>query len=178
MVTRSKSDIRKPIKKKLSLHAFAPIMVIEPTCYSQANRDPRWHQAMAEEFTALLKNHTWTTVPLEPHMNVVRSTWKYCVKYHAEGSIERFKAQVVARGFYQKLRINYHETFILVTKPSTIRLILSIAFSSKWPSRQLDLKNAFLHGELNEEVFMRQPLVLFILFSLDMFVACISPFMV
>ncbi|XP_031405665.1 uncharacterized protein LOC116214394 [Punica granatum] len=95
---------------------------------------------MAEEFNALLQNGTWSLVPPPPQANMVGSTWKFRIKYLADGSIDRYKARLVAQGFRQQPGIDYHETLSPVVKPSTIRLVLSLTHSSSWDIRQLDVK--------------------------------------
>lgn len=112
---------------------------------------------MHEELQALLQNHTRDLVPPTPSHNVIGCKWVYRIKQKADGSIDRYKARLVAKGFHQREGVDYLETFSPVIKPETIRTILSIAVSLHWPVRQLDVKNAFLHGHLNEEVYMQQP---------------------
>lgn len=90
-------------------------------------------------------------------MNLVGCKWVYRIKYNSDGSIERYKACLVAQGFHQQPGIDYHETFSPVVRPTTVRLVLSLAVSFSWSIRQLNVKNAFLHGVLNEEIFMKQP---------------------
>nr|GEX05958.1 retrovirus-related Pol polyprotein from transposon TNT 1-94 [Tanacetum cinerariifolium] len=81
----------------------------------------------------------------------------FLVKRFPDGSIQKFKSQLVAKGFHQRQGIDYTETFSPITKPLTIRVILCLALSKNWPLRQLDINNAFLNGTLREEVYMAQP---------------------
>jgi hypothetical protein len=79
------------------------------------------------------------------------------VKQKADGSIERYKARLVAKGFHQQASLDYEETFNPVVKPTTIRTVLSMAYSQGWEMHKIDIQNAFLHGFLDEEVYMSQP---------------------
>jgi histone deacetylase 1/2 len=112
---------------------------------------------MDNEYQALLKNKTWHLVPLPKGKNIIDCKWVFKVKRKADGTIDRYKARLVAKGFKQRYGIDYENTFIPVVKAATIRLILSIAVSRGWTLRQLDVQNVFLHGILEEEVYMRQP---------------------
>ncbi|CAH9134814.1 unnamed protein product [Cuscuta epithymum] len=129
---------------------------LEPASVKEALRDPRWQSAMEEEMAALRRNQTWTLVP-RTSQTPITCKWLFRIKRHADGSVARFKARLVARGFLQQPGRDYAETFSPVTKPATIRIILSLALSRQWPLRQLDVNNAFLHGSLSEEVYMVQP---------------------
>ncbi|KAK1698636.1 hypothetical protein QYE76_015333 [Lolium multiflorum] len=112
---------------------------------------------MDEEYQALQHNNTWHLVPAGVGKNVIDCKWVYKVKHRADGSVDRYKARLVAKGFKQRYGIDYEDTFSPVVKAATIRLVLSLAVSRGWHLRQLDVKNAFLHGVLEEEVYMRQP---------------------
>ncbi|XP_062173574.1 uncharacterized protein LOC133879040 [Alnus glutinosa] len=129
----------------------------EPTSFTKATTNSRWREAMLQEFQALVSNGTWTLCPRPLHHNIVRNKWVYKIKQKPDGSVERFKAGLVARGFEQRCGIDYNETFSPVIKPSTIQIILSLAIQFDWSIHQLDISNAFLHGYLGEEVFMEQP---------------------
>ncbi|KAI5350114.1 hypothetical protein L3X38_003005 [Prunus dulcis] len=119
---------------------------IEPTSYTQASKFPHWQVAMQEEYTALIKNQTWSLVPSTLTMNIVSCKWVFEVKRKGNGTIERHKACLVAKGFNQMEGLDYDETFSHVVKPATIHTILTIALSRNWPLQQLDVRNAFLNG--------------------------------
>jgi histone deacetylase 1/2 len=129
----------------------------EPTSTSQALQDPKWKMAMDTEFDALIRNQTWHLVPKPKGKNIIGCKWVYKVKRKADGSIDRYKARLVAKGYKQRYGIDYEDTFSPVVKAATIHIVLSVAVSLGWSLRQLDVQNAFLHGVLNEEVYMYQP---------------------
>jgi hypothetical protein len=112
---------------------------------------------MEEEIRALKLNQTWELVPRPPATNVVGSKWVFRTKYHLDGSIDRLKARLVAKGYTQLYGLDFNDTFSPVVRASTVRIVLSIAVSHGWNMRQLDMKNAFLHGLLQEQVYMEQP---------------------
>jgi hypothetical protein len=107
---------------------------------------------MQAEYDALFSNNTWTLCPRPAHNRVVRNKWVFKLKQNSEGSIDRYKARLqVAKGFDQVDGLDFTETFSPVIKPTTVILILVVAVHYNWPILQLDLSNAFLHGQ---EVFM------------------------
>ena len=109
------------------------------------------------EFNALITNGTWDLVSPTQGTNIVGNKLVFRIKRNADGSIERFKARLVTKGYHQQPGLDFTETFSLVVKASTIRLVLSLAITRQWTIRQIDIQNAFLHGQLQEEVYMQQP---------------------
>ncbi|KAI5312034.1 hypothetical protein L3X38_041207 [Prunus dulcis] len=159
MQTRSKSGI---IRKKALLASVqdfggTDMSLVEPVSYKSAIKFPVWLQAMQEEVNALHTKGTRSLVPLPTNKNLVGCKWIFKIKRHSDGSIARHKARLVAKGFSQEPGLDYEETFSPVVKPTTVRLVLALAAHFNWPLRQLDVKNAFLHGILQEEVYMSQP---------------------
>ncbi|GKC74147.1 ribonuclease H-like domain-containing protein [Tanacetum coccineum] len=114
--------------------------------------DPNWRAVMYDEYNALVKNSTWMLVPKPPNANVVRYMWlfRHKIKYHADGSLSRYTARLVANWCTQHVGIDCDDTFIPVVKPATIRTVLSLALSRGWHVYQLDVKNAFLNDDLHD----------------------------
>ena len=112
---------------------------------------------MEEEYNALLRNNTWCLTQPTSHVKPIGCKWFFRIKRHPDGSIQKYKARLVAKGFHQREGIDYDEIFSPVIKPSTVRVMLSIALHKGWKIRQFDFNNAFLNGDLAEEVFMVQP---------------------
>ena len=110
-----------------------------------------------EEIRALKKNETWEVMTLPRGKKPVGCKWVFTVKYKADGTVERYKACLVAKGFTQTYDVDYTETFAPVEKLNTIRVLLSLATKLDWSFHQFDIKNVFLNGELEEEVFMTLP---------------------
>ncbi|GKF64180.1 ribonuclease H-like domain-containing protein [Tanacetum coccineum] len=142
-------------RARLTCHVTTTLPI--PRSHLHALGDPHWHKAMVDEYNALISNGTWALVPRPANVNVVRSMWLFRHKYNADGSLSRYKARLVANGRSQQQGIDCDETFSPVVKPATIRTVLSLAVTRDWPIHQLDVKNAFLHGQLSETVYMHQP---------------------
>jgi len=128
---------------------------IEPSSYAEASQHDCWIKAMKAELQALQSNDTWRLTPLPPHKTAIGCRWIYKIKHRADGSIERYKARLVVKGYTQMEGLDYLDTFSPVAKLTTVRLLLALAALNQWHLRQLDVNNAFLHGELDEEVYMQ-----------------------
>ncbi|QHO14032.1 Retrovirus-related Pol polyprotein [Arachis hypogaea] len=128
-----------------------------PKTTAEALSHPGWRQAMIEEMSALHSTGTWDLVPLPPGKSTVGCRWIYTIKVSSDGTIDRLKARLVAKGYTQIFGLDYGDTFSPVAKMASVRLFLSMAAIRHWPLHQLDIKNAFLHGDLEEEVYMEQP---------------------
>ena len=105
-----------------------------------------------------MKNDVWDVVPRTKGKSVITSKWIYKIKHAADGSIEKYKARFVARGFSQKEGVDYEETFAPVARYTSIRIVLALAAVKKWKIHQMDVKTAFLNGVVEEEVYVEQPL--------------------
>ncbi|KAJ0443134.1 putative RNA-directed DNA polymerase [Helianthus annuus] len=157
MQTRSQSGIFKPRTPFSLLTESSSSISPLPKSHLAALADPNWKRAMANEYEALLENHTWELVPRPTNAPIIRCMWLFKHKFNADGSLERHKARLVVNGKSQTVGIDCDETFSPVVKPTTIRTVLSLAVSKGWSINQLDVKNAFLHGHLKETVYMFQP---------------------
>ncbi|XP_061339408.1 uncharacterized mitochondrial protein AtMg00820-like [Gastrolobium bilobum] len=115
---------------------------------------------MAAELSATQANKTWSVVALPPDKSEIGCKWIYKIKLKADGSIDKHKACLVAKGFTQRKGIYFIDTFSLVAKLATVKTLLAVAFIQSWHLHQLDVNNAFLNGELLEEVYMELPLVI------------------
>ncbi|PKU66764.1 Retrovirus-related Pol polyprotein from transposon TNT 1-94 [Dendrobium catenatum] len=158
MTTRSKTGSLKPISRLNLLHQVAQLETQNvPTSYSEAIKHPEWHQAMAEEFAALQQQGTWDLVAPPSNASILGCKWTFHKKFNSDGTVSRFKARLVAQGNRQEHGLDYEETFSPVAKLPTIRVLFTVALYNGWQVQQLDVTNAFLHGSLDETVFMRQP---------------------
>jgi hypothetical protein len=118
--------------------------------FVEASSHPHWDATMNEEYRSLMENDTWDLVPLPKGRKLVRCKSVYKTKYASDGSVERHKAQLVAKGFSQVEGIDYNETFSPIAKMNSTRLVLSLVASHKWEVHQMDVKSTFLHGYLQE----------------------------
>ncbi|RVW25906.1 Retrovirus-related Pol polyprotein from transposon RE2 [Vitis vinifera] len=144
-----------------SLPRLCLLLMIYPLLFGKSTHEalshPGWRQAMVDEMDALHSNGTWDLVVLPSGKSTVGCRWVYAVKVGPDGQVDRLKARLVAKGYTQVYGSDYGDTFSPVAKIASVRLLLSMAAMCSWPLYQLDIKNAFLHGDLAEEVYMEQP---------------------
>ena len=112
---------------------------------------------MIEEYQSIMRNDVWDIVPKLEGKSIVSSKWIFKIKHVADGSIEKYKARFVARGFSQKEGIDYEETFAAVAQYTSIRGIMALASIMNWDLHQMDVKTTFLNGVIEEEVYIEQP---------------------
>ncbi len=132
----------------------------EPKSHTEAvtsENSSQWQAAMEDEMTSLNVNNTWELVDRQEEKKVIDCRWVYKVKQNADGSAGKFKARLVARGFTQEPNVDYTETYSPVARFDTIRTMLSVASSEKLSLAQFDVKTAFLYGDLEEVIYMKQP---------------------
>nr|GEX19892.1 ribonuclease H-like domain-containing protein [Tanacetum cinerariifolium] len=130
---------------------------IELACYEEAILDNNWINAMNAKIKALNKNHTWEITELPANRKAIGNKWIFKIKYKASGDIDRNEARLVVKGFNKKEGIGFDETFSHVVKMSTIRCVIALSVTNNWPLFQLDVNNAFLYGDLDEEIYMTIP---------------------
>lgn len=136
---------------------MSELIELEPSSFQEASKHHVWRDAMVEEYSSIMKNSMWEVVPWPEGKFVVGSRWLYKIKHATDGSVEKFKAQFVDKGFSQKEGIDYDETFSLVAKYSSIRAIIFVAAQMRWRIHQIDVKKSFLNGVIEEEVYIEQP---------------------
>ncbi|UYV75490.1 hypothetical protein LAZ67_13000394 [Cordylochernes scorpioides] len=159
--TRPKRIVRNPYgragKPKAELHFLD---IIEPTTFEQAinsKEAPYWRRAMKDELRSLEDRNTWTLSDLPLGKRPISSRWVFKIKTNSKGDVERFKARLVARGFSQKRNVDFFETYSPAINFSVIRMIFALTINKNWYNRHLDVDNAYLYGELNEEIYMSPP---------------------
>ena len=132
----------------------------DPITFSQAMNCKEydlWFNAMKDEMNSMATNGVWDLVILPNGAKTIRCKWVYKTKKDSLGNIERYKARLVAKGFTQKEGIDYKETFSLVSKKDFLRIILALVAHFDFEFQQMDVKTTLLNGELEEEVYMKQP---------------------
>ena len=128
-----------------------------PKTYSKAIQSEGWRNAIKAELDALQLNNTWVITDLPYGKRPIGCKWVFAKKYNSDGTLNRYKGRLVAQGYTQVEGIDYNDTFSPVIKLTTVRLFLALAAAHNWYLKQLDVNNAFLHGDLDEEVYMLPP---------------------
>jgi hypothetical protein len=129
----------------------------EPTNYAEAKSDPAWEAAMKQELESVEKNRTWELVDLPASHRPISLKWVFKLKMDEKGLVTKHKARLVARGFVQQEGIDYDDAFAPVARMESVRVLLALAAQEGWKVHHMDVKSAFLNGDLKEEVYVRQP---------------------
>nr|KYP35148.1 Retrovirus-related Pol polyprotein from transposon TNT 1-94 [Cajanus cajan] len=167
LIQQSTNGIHYPLNSYISYdrlsppfhHFILPVSIAtEPSSYAEASKSDCWIKAMRDKIIALEANNTWTITSLPPNKFAIGCRWIYKIKHNADGSVQRYKACLVAKGYTQLEGLDFLDTFSPEAKLTTVHLLLStMAGRYNWHLKQLDVNNAFLHRELNEEVYMQLP---------------------
>jgi hypothetical protein len=154
---RSSRQVRLPERYKDYALMSSISNVIEPMSFNESNEHDEWRNAMEEEYESIMKNNTWELTELPKHKNPIGCRWIYKLKFKPDGSIDKYKARLVEKGYSQTKSIDYAETFAPVNKLNIIILLIALATKYHWKLHQLDVKSSFLNDELKEEVYLTQP---------------------
>jgi hypothetical protein len=150
-------ESKRPKRFSSYLSVMTHIIDSESNCHGEASGEQVWQDAMIEEYKSILKNDVWDVVPRREGKSVVTSKWIYKIKHVVDGSIKKYKARFVAKGFSQIEGVDYDKTFAPVARYTSIRSIIVLATSMDWKLHQMDVKTTFLNGEIEEEVYIEQP---------------------
>ncbi|GKD36012.1 ribonuclease H-like domain, reverse transcriptase, RNA-dependent DNA polymerase [Tanacetum coccineum] len=150
--TRNKVLPTRLVDYQLNIHELMLTLDEEPRNYNEAKLNPKWLKAMKTELDSIIKNNTWKHVPLPKGFIPIGLKWLFNIKRNVDGSIMKFKARLVTKGYVQQPGIDFDEVFTPVARLETIRLLIALAARKGWMIHHLDVKMAFLHGELKEEV--------------------------
>jgi hypothetical protein len=128
-----------------------------PTNYEEAAQDPNWIKATKDEYDSLIENRTWSLTSLPPGRKAIGSKWVYKIKENADGTIAKYKARLVAKGYTQREGIDFTDTFAPVVKFTTIRTLLALAALKDYSVNQMDISTAYLHADVETDLYMEQP---------------------
>lgn len=160
---RTVEDIIRPATPR----GFAPRALIsaqlhvvssdEPMSFEEAERQPGWRRAMMEELESIEENQTWSLTDLPPGRRAIGLKWVFKVKRDEHGAVAKYKTRLVVKSYAQKQGIDYDEVFAPVSRLDTVRLLIALAAQENWEVHHMDVKSAFLNGDLQEEVYVQQP---------------------
>lgn len=140
----------------INLH-YLTLFTSDPVHFEEAVKHDKWRAAMDIEIQAIEKNNTWELSDLPKDTKKIGVKWVYKTKLKENGEVDKLKARLVVKGYVQQQGIDYTEIFAPVARMDTVRMIVALAAQKGWTLYQLDVQSAFLHGELNEEVYVEQP---------------------
>jgi len=140
-----------------SITHFALYADCDPTTFESVVKESKWREAMDAEIEAIERNDTWQLCDLPKGNKTISVKWVFKTKLKENGEVDKYKARLVAKGYKQEYGVDYTEIFAPVARHDTIRLVVAMAAQNSWPILQLDVKSAFLHGTLEEHVFIDQP---------------------
>jgi hypothetical protein len=129
----------------------------EPTTFREAERDHRWRKAMIEEMSSIEENRTWVLVDPPANCRPIGLKWVFKEKHDERGNVVKHKARLVAKGYVQREGVDFEEVFAPVARMESVRLLLALAATEEWEVHHMDVKSAFLNGDLREEVYVQQP---------------------
>ncbi|CAL9002065.1 unnamed protein product [Prunus brigantina] len=153
----SPSSTHVKLRDITEIYARCNMSIIEAENFAEASKDKAWKKAMEIEMEMIEKNETWELVDRPSDKPVIGVKWVYKTKLKLDGSIKKHKARLVVKGYAQKPRIDFNETFAPVIRLDTIRTLIALATQKEWKLYQLDVKSAFLNSVLKEEVYVDQP---------------------
>lgn len=145
------------LSEEEDLSAMAVLTEVDPITFEEAVKSKKWRDAMNAEIEAIERNKTWDLTILPEGVKTIGVKWVFKTKLNENGEIDKYKARIVAKGYAQQYGIDYTEVYAPVARLDTIRLVIALAAQEGWNIFQLDVKSAFLHGELSEEVYVQQP---------------------
>ena len=133
------------------------IMGFDPQCYREAFHDPIWQETMDDKYDSLQDNKTWDLLSFTFGRNLVHCKWIYKNKLAIDGYPTKYKDQLVTKGCSQVHGPDYKDAFICVVRMDSISMVLAIVYLKRWEVHHMDVKSSFLHGDLKEEIYMKQP---------------------
>ena len=160
---RPKREVKQPVRYGYDEYAEVMLKAVEcpePRTLQEAlssNQPAQWKEAADAEYQSLLDSHTWDLVKLPSGRKSIGCKWVFKVKHSEDGSVEKFKGRLVAKGFAQRYGVDYDETFSPIVRFTTIRSVIALAAEKKMHLHQMDVVSAFLNGDLEEEIYMDQP---------------------
>jgi len=142
---------------RVEIETLAFMVISDPTSFQEVVGHQKWKQAMDAEIQSIERNHTWSLTALPVEAKAIGVKWIYKIKLNELGEVDKFKARLVVKGYAQEYGVYYTEVFAPVARMDTVRMIIVVAAQRGWGIYQLDVKSAFLHGKVKEDVFVAQP---------------------